>query len=248
MVLFDGRHNNKRKRIQSGAGLFDGVSTSYKLLKAVLTIPQKYPGEHHTILQVGNDFKRAQYAGPGTNILERVRLGIKPLSAVDEISEAHDIDYSLADSVNDVRDADNKMISNLNKAQDKPFNIKQAELAIKGKIKLENLGVDPTAFASFGKTNTNRDDIDLLTKKRMALTQKGLGKKNQEEIEEYEKSIIKKPGQNLFESLVKIHSKPKKRFAKHIKKNCERVREIEDNFKSKKVPDSVLMAIKNMRI
>jgi hypothetical protein len=246
MPLFNGRHN-QRKPIQSGSGLFDGISTSYKLLKAVLTLPQKYPSEHHTVLQVGNDFKRAEFAGPNTNIIERVRQGIQPLTAVDEISEAHDIDYSLANNEKDVRIADNKMLSNLKKAKDKPFNIKTAELAIKSKIGLENLGVSPRTFTTFGKANTNMDDLNVLTKKRLELTQRGLGKKNQMEIEEYEKSQIKKPAQKLYEKLVKVHGK-KKRFAKHIKKNCSRVKEIEENFRSKKVPNNVMKAIKNMRM
>jgi UDP-galactopyranose mutase len=143
------------------------------------------------------------------------------------------------------------MLQNLSKTKDNNFNIKQAEYGIKGKIALENLGVPPTAFTTFGRQNIKQDDLNILEKKRYELEQKGLGIANQTAIEQYEKSIIKKPGQDLYEKLVKKYQKKGKglkRVPKHIKKNVKRIRQIEDEFQEKKIPDNIMDAIKNMKL
>ena len=82
------------------------------------------------------------YSGPGTNLETRIRRGDKPLSYVDKTA--------MARTNQDVRDADNRMVQQLNKATtmnlDSQFNIKQASL-IKAKILAEDhLGISKSFF------------------------------------------------------------------------------------------------------
>ena len=79
-----------------GSGLFSGIKKSARFLNALRTEPQRQ-GERHTVLQIGNDFKRASYCGPGTKVIQRIKEGSKPINNVDKVCQAHDIRYSLAE-------------------------------------------------------------------------------------------------------------------------------------------------------
>lgn len=238
---------------QDGSGIFDTLKSAYKLADAVRTLPQRYPDEKHTILKLPDgEFKRARFAGPNTHIAERLKQGILPLTKTDEIAEKHDLDYALARNDDDIRIADKKMISNLHNVQknntDSAFNTKQAEIAIKGKMLLEDkLGVSKSSFTSYGLDNTKKDDIPLFKMKQQQLIQKGLGKEREEEMIEYEKTKIKKPAQELYEKLVKKHSKTK-RFSKKTKKRYDNIQKLKEQEKESFVPDNIMKAISGMKI
>ena len=51
-----------------------------------------------------------QFAGPGTHLQKRLALGQKGINRLDRIARTHDIDYSVAQSLQDKWKADDKMI------------------------------------------------------------------------------------------------------------------------------------------
>jgi len=142
----------------------------------------QFPGEKHTLLKIGDSYGRANYMGPGTRIVERLKRGPDPPRTVsDKISMRHDIDYALATSVADVRKADERMIRSAKRAEkagtDHPFNTAQAIKLITAKTKLEDAGVDPLSFATFGEASKNPEHMRLLEKEKAKLEQEGYGKK-----------------------------------------------------------------------
>ena len=124
------------------------------------------PGEKHMIIYLPDGtYSPAIYAGPGTQLLTRLKRGDKPLSYVDTVSQAHDIRYGLAQTEADVRTADNKMVQQIAQGRrtgkDSNFNLNQADL-IKAKILLEDkLGVTKSWFAQFGREGKPQSVIDL---------------------------------------------------------------------------------------
>ena len=48
----------------------------------------------------------ANYAGPGTDVIGRLRLGIKPVNTADKAAQRHDLDYTRAKNIKDIRKAD----------------------------------------------------------------------------------------------------------------------------------------------
>ena len=93
------------------------------------------PGETHGILQMPDgSYERAAYMGPGTNIVRRLKRGDKGKTAVDKIAKRHDLDYSLATTPQDVRDADNRMVSAVKAVEkrkgDQAWNLRQGKLMI----------------------------------------------------------------------------------------------------------------------
>ena len=82
--------------------------------------------------------------GPNTNLLERLKRGDPPRTAVDRASQAHDIRYALAKTTDDIRKADNIMMNAVDRISrnrgDNAKNIAQARL-IKAKIIGEDLGL-----------------------------------------------------------------------------------------------------------
>jgi len=107
---------------------------------------QKFSGERHVPLITDKGIKLANWAGPGTNIDTRLNgpSNIKePISAVDKSAMAHDLRYTLAKNTNDIRFADNKMISKLNDIerdkQDYRLNIIAVKNAMRSKRFFENV-------------------------------------------------------------------------------------------------------------
>ena len=107
---------------------------------------QKFPGERHVPLITDKGIRLANWAGPGTNIDGRLNGSpdIKePVSEVDRSAFVHDLRYTLAKNTNDIRFADNKMISKLNDIerdkQDYRLNIIAVKNAMKSKRFFENV-------------------------------------------------------------------------------------------------------------
>jgi hypothetical protein len=83
------------------------------------TARPSFPGEKHTILKLPNGRTGiANYMGPGTNVIERLKRGDKGRTPADTVAKRHDIDYTLAsgkatkeEQLKAVRNADNRMIN-----------------------------------------------------------------------------------------------------------------------------------------
>jgi hypothetical protein len=140
-----------------------------------------YEGENHAIIKLSNGrFGTASFLGPGTKVVERIRRGDPPRTEVDRVAQGHDLRYSVARDINDVRRADNKMISKVseiarNKA-DNTWNINQARL-ISAKVALEDVGfLKRDAFSGNLKKTRNASDTALLKNKLAQVEQEGYGK------------------------------------------------------------------------
>ena len=166
----------KKNKQQKGKGIIDGLQNmilSTKLNKAL-------PNEKHQIIKLPDgSYNPAVYSGPGTNLETRIRRGDKPLSYVDKTAMARDLRYALARTDQDVRDADNRMVQQLNKATtmnlDSQFNIKQASL-IKAKILAEDhLGISKSFFTTYGREGTPANDIQIYESTLKTLEQQGFG-------------------------------------------------------------------------
>lgn len=72
------------------------------------------PGEKHIVLPTDFGLTRANFAGPGTRVNQRVKrgdVGVDGPRGIDSISKTHDIDYVNARKESDIRKADRKMVS-----------------------------------------------------------------------------------------------------------------------------------------
>ena len=83
-----------------------------------------FAGEAHAILKLPNGKNEvANYMGPHANIIERLKRGDPGRTETDTASKAHDIRYAKAKTFDDIRNADNIMIREVNKlAQNKGDN------------------------------------------------------------------------------------------------------------------------------
>lgn len=139
-----------------------------------------FAGEAHAILKLPNGKNGvANYMGPNTNIIERIKRGDPGRTEVDKVSKAHDIRYAKAKNFDDIRNADNIMIREVNQIaqnkSDNPRNIFVAR-AIAGKVKLEDMGLlKKDAFSGdLSKKKLSPENDALLT---TALNQQGYGLK-----------------------------------------------------------------------
>jgi len=194
------RAKNALKREMVGAGIFDEVreilsSTSGPVGTAVkniipasdATARPGFVGENHMVLKLGNGKPGiANWAGPGTKVLKRLKRGDPPRTAVDKVAQRHDIDYALAQTARTakeqqklIRQADKRMVSNLEKLSrnksDSRLNIGVVKNAMKGKMFAEDMRL--MKKGSFGGPLTTRamDDDILLVSKQQELEQQGFG-------------------------------------------------------------------------
>lgn len=151
-----------------------------------------FPGEKHAILQLPNGkYGIANWAGPGTRVMERLKRGDPPRSYVDEVAKAHDIRYALSGGdPNKVREADHKMISAIHLGKknksDTNQNLAAAEALMTGKILAEELDLlKKGSFAS--NTPLSVEDRALLEKSIEPLKQKGLGESTVERLMKFAK-------------------------------------------------------------
>ena len=144
----------------------------------------QFVGEKHIPIRLPNGkFAMSNFSGPGTKIHRRLARNDQPRTISDKVSKAHDIRYTMARNVNDVRKADLKMIRKLKdikrKKQDRPFNIFPGLRGIQAKIGLEKTGLlARNKFAPSGKTPTPVQ-AQRLKKNLRALEQQGFGPSEQ---------------------------------------------------------------------
>jgi hypothetical protein len=102
--------------------------------KGISVEDRRMPGEMHGLLQLpSGKFAFANYMGPGTQLMTRLKRGDQGLTPVDRLAKKHDIDYSLATTPEDVVRADRAMIMGLRGARnagEKTFNLNQGRLMI----------------------------------------------------------------------------------------------------------------------
>ena len=172
-----------KKLIAMLIGAFGTASAIVKLLTKDGSKPTKktydvsnetpnggFKGERHTLLKLPDgSFKMANWLGPRTNVLARLKRGDPGLTATDWIARRHDIDYAFAGLITDkterlkaVRDADKRMVSALDQLSkdggDSSFNIEQGRVVIKAKMVLEDMGImNPELFIGMGDIGKNQN-------------------------------------------------------------------------------------------
>jgi len=148
-----------------------------------------FAGEKHMLLKLKNGKTGvANYMGPGTEVIKRVRRGDPGRTPADMVAKRHDIDYALAQGqptkakqLQAVRDADNRMIRTLKSIAkgahggDAQRNIQAGMRLIQAKTIGEDLGLlDKSKFAGDLAKVSDKDKV-LLMSNQARLTQQGYG-------------------------------------------------------------------------
>jgi hypothetical protein len=145
----------------------------------------QFAGEKHVVLKLPNGkIGFANWAGPGTRVLARVKRGDPPRTYVDKIAKTHDIDYSLSGGdPKKVREADDRMLKSLEIAKkdkkDSDFNINGGLMLMKAKTMAEDLNLLKKGSFASNQPLTN-EDKEVLEKEAMKLKQEGFGKAKKE--------------------------------------------------------------------
>lgn len=140
-----------------------------------------FPGEKHVPLYTDKGFKIGQFMGPETQIVKRLRRGDKGLTDSDRTALVHDIEYTLANSPEDVRNADMRMLKTLDKIQERGsdyrINIEAGRRGIQGKLLFEKLSfLEKGSFSSkSGGRDLSNADKQLLQTTLNNMTQQGYG-------------------------------------------------------------------------
>ena len=124
--------------------------------------------EKHGILLLPNGkFGRANYMGPGTHLMQRLKRGDPPRTAMDELSMYHDIRYSLAKSQDDIAKADEIYISGakyiLKNKLDNAVNVNLGLRPIQLKYIAEKKGIIKPIIDI--EVHTSQEDINYLKNK-----------------------------------------------------------------------------------
>lgn len=110
-----------------------------------------YSGERHTVLPTAHGLTRANFAGPGTRISERIArgdVGVDGPDGIDAASKVHDIEYMNASTISEIHTADRKFIKNVRKST-APSGMKKLVIgAMKAKKFGETIGVLPQSTFS----------------------------------------------------------------------------------------------------
>ena len=169
-----------------------------------------FAGERHMILELPNGKNGvANYMGPGTQVVKRLKRGDKGRTKADTVAKRHDIDYSLAkgaenikDQYDQIRKADKRMVNSLRKIQsnrgDASRNVQAGMRLIQAKNIAEDAGVISRGKFAGKLDKISPEDKNILLANRDLLTQKGYGK-----------SASGKPADKLKKKLIKAHSKNK---------------------------------------
>jgi len=149
--------------------------------------------EHHGILYNAGSFERANYMGPGTDVIGRLERGDKGKTFMDSVAQLHDIEYMLAtggtldedETAAAARRADERMVSYGSRAWetdgDNWFNITQGAGLIRAKIFLEDWGIlsrhrfvgENTAKYLLGANDRDIFETELLHLRRREILESG---------------------------------------------------------------------------
>lgn len=136
--------------------------------------------ELHAPLWVNGRLRKANYMGPGTDLITRLRQGSQPISGADKVSKAHDLRYTLANGNAALeRKADEIMIAKLKDPKvDNKFNRMMGSVPIRAKVALENKGLFPKGHMSKGP-ELSALDRELVEVNLDQLAMEGYGKPGQ---------------------------------------------------------------------
>ena len=167
------------KPSKRGGGFLDvvkGALNGAANLVADQSINKLMPGELHGLLKLPNGkLARAQYMGPGTHVVERVKRGERGLTAVDTESKWHDIAYGLAKNQADIGAADRHMMAKINEfareKKDVPWNLNQGRLiGVKATVDNFKPGLIGSSFGGVPEA-----DIPLYQRTKAQLEAQGYG-------------------------------------------------------------------------
>lgn len=146
-----------------------------------------FAGEKHAVLKLPNGkYGVANYMGPGTNVVARLKRGDPGRTQSDMVAKRHDIDYALSKNektkdaqLQKVREADNRMIKSLQKIRenrsDSNHNIQLGMRLIQAKTIGEDLGILSKSKFAGDIGTVPKDDLVLLEKERNKSQQSGYG-------------------------------------------------------------------------
>jgi len=169
-----------------------------------------YVGERHGILKLPNGkYGTANFLGPGTQIVKRLRRGDPPRTESDKVAQRHDVDYALAAGLENkqaqakaIRTADKRMVNSLGRISkagtDSAHNIFLGKRLIQGKMAAEDVGLLARDKFSGDLEKISTKDRILLMSKSTELGQQGYGMLPGEALKmKLMKSMKKKKGSGL---------------------------------------------------
>lgn len=110
-----------------------------------------FPGEKHAIIDTPWGLTRANYLGPGTNLLVRLERrdpSVDGPNGLDSAAKEHDIAYGLARTAEDIRNADNQFLKRLGQVESSTKMKAFVMGLFKTKKLAEDVGfLDPSKFA-----------------------------------------------------------------------------------------------------
>ena len=140
-----------------------------------------FPGERHMFLPTEYGLTRANYAGPGTHLKERLSRNDPPVDGprgIDIAAKQHDIDYSNAKVFKDVRRADNRFIKRVRKSEQSSFAKNIVIGAMKSKKFGENIGIfKPDTFTNVDLEGSGMKEIDFIYESILKNVEDVLGNK-----------------------------------------------------------------------
>jgi len=129
----------KKPKIKNIKHNLKGDGRYQDIVNKISSNPEKLKdGEYHALFyNPKSKFKieHANYSGPGTDVVNKLKRGVKGVNMVDNVAKLHDINYSLAQSLKDIKTADERMVKKLDEIQrlkqEKKINILPSKLGIK---------------------------------------------------------------------------------------------------------------------
>ena len=172
----------KKSKSSKGCGIYDKTVN-------FLTGSKLKPGEKHVIIYDTNKKKytAANYIGPGTDLITRLKRKDEPIVKADKVAQAHDIRYTLSKDINNIKDADKKMVEKLKSLrknkEDIAFNTIPAQLGIQANQLLSKILPDKyfdkfvNYMTDYKKANNELTDDDkkILDDKLKELESEGYG-------------------------------------------------------------------------
>jgi hypothetical protein len=98
----------KKNNNSKGYGIYDRT-VNY------LTGSKLKNGELHAIVydQKNKKYTAANFIGPGTKLITRLKNNDKPIVLADKVAMGHDLRITLSKNINDIKKADNIMVNKL---------------------------------------------------------------------------------------------------------------------------------------
>lgn len=165
-----------------GEGLWD-KTLNFLFNRKVPKEERLRDGERHAVIMTKDGLRTANYIGPSTQLIDRLKKRIQPATPADKVAMRHDIDYFLSTRPEHVRTADLRMINKLNEIeknkQDYRWNIQLAKKGIQIKNFAEDkLGVPQSWFAESGdRFKHSPEEVKLVEDAQKQLILEGYGLK-----------------------------------------------------------------------